>query len=397
MDAHMTSRLGVPGEGSPPSPLRDAYGLAMLLAATILAVPAWNRLGAEYQSVVAGQLGSCFLPMALGLMLVVRRGGLDLSLWALSATAGVATAEFFRAGFSVGATISLVLLLGLGLGGVNGVLVRYFRLPSPLATGLVGVGLVLGLDHHYAARSVAVPDDVLQGWTNFMLALLTRQADAGTALAAPLLTFRMLLVFATWGAVMVGLMVGRRIHPNSARAWHARTPLALTLVLSGGLSAIGGLCWVLDLGAAPVPSRLVDGLRIPAAVLLCGAIVFQGRGRVLLAGILLPVALLVVTLWEQLAWPASWGGYSVPLLWLLLLFGLAQGETLWALQRRKTAQATRTAWLGMSAGTLAAMLLVITIRLEPPSAEVVRWLAAGSAGVGAVLLAVDVHRSRRAG
>jgi len=98
---------------------------------------------------------------------------------------------------------------------------------------------------------------------------------------------------------MLVVLYGEMVERHRERRFGERFRLLAALTGSGALSAAGGVAAVIQHQMTPIPLRPVDGLVIPAAALLAGGLYLAGRGRTLLAGVLLPVALAVATAWRQ--------------------------------------------------------------------------------------------------
>jgi hypothetical protein len=93
------------------------------------------------------------------------------------------------------------------------------------------------------------------------------------------------------------------------------------LAASGLLAGLGGALWLIDNSRAPMPTRLIDDLRIPAAAILAGGLFLGRKGRELLAGMSLPAAVLLATIWQQKAWVMTSPGLGIAPQ-LLVLTGL---------------------------------------------------------------------------
>jgi hypothetical protein len=163
----------------------------------------------------------------------------------------------------------------------------------------------------------------------------SQSAEYQGQLIAPLVTLRMLIVSLAWSLTLVVLLVGdirTAGWPRPFARWWVRP---VSLIVSGSLAGVTGIAWLVDHGSTPVPGRLVDGLTIPIAVVLAGSVLLQGRGRTMLAGICLPLSLLLTQLWEQTIWPLSMMGYSIHLLALGALVLLAQLAFVWGLDNTR--------------------------------------------------------------
>lgn len=109
-----------------------AIVLAVIAATFALLVP--NALSVPTLQLLATDGAEPGL-VALALFLVVRSGGIDLSLGAIFALANLAALLLFRVyGVSLGVTVPAVIALGAGLGAVNGILVAVAGLRPFLTT-----------------------------------------------------------------------------------------------------------------------------------------------------------------------------------------------------------------------------------------------------------------------
>jgi hypothetical protein len=70
-----------------------------------------------------------------------------------------------------------------------------------------------------------------------------------------------------------------------------------------------------------MPTRVIDDLRIPAAAILAGGLFLGRKGRELLAGMSLPAAVLLATIWQQKAWVMTSPGLGLAPQ-LLVLMGM---------------------------------------------------------------------------
>jgi len=109
------------------------------------------------------------------------------------------------------------------------------------------------------------------------------------------------------------LGIADNLIPKTSQPYNKWWGRPVCLCVCGAMAGLSGACWLLDLGHTPVPTRLVDGLTIPIAVILTGTLLLQGRGRTMLTIILIPIAVLCASLWKQTTYPITTMGYSVGL------------------------------------------------------------------------------------
>jgi len=276
---------------------RDVLSVALLLILASVLIPAWDLAKVNFLHMVAGHMTSNLLLLALGFLLALRCGAIDLSVWVVAGLGGVVAASMINSGYGVPAAFIVAGLAGLAVGLINGLLVGLVGLPSPLVTGLVGVGLIYLVGLLVPGRQITVDEHTFDVyfWHSSGVLAIRLILVAGIYLAAMLV-----LVGVDW-AVWVGVKFPRRL------------TLTAALTASGVLAALGGAALLIDNGLAPLPTRLIDDLRVPAAALLAGGLFLGRRGRELLAGLSLPSALLICTIWRQKAWnlPAPGLGWAL--------------------------------------------------------------------------------------
>ncbi len=264
---------------------------ATLLLLLAVLLPAWAHSGGvgqvfedpetgqahvEYGSdLVRAMLNPWLLP-ALGLVWVVWAGGLDLSVWVVFTLAAALAARLAGGGASPLSMLGAVAGLGAAVGLVHGAAAGWGRLPSwglTLLTATVGVSVVVAVTGGRA------------------LALRLSEEYSWPGSKRPFMLTGSLFIL----AMLAGLLLRQgRVQPGGGRRG-----LTAALVASGLLSALGGMCWLIRAGWTPRPGHLFADLRVAAAAALAGAAVLRGAGRGLLAGMLLPPAMLVATAWRQ--------------------------------------------------------------------------------------------------
>jgi len=87
---------------------------------------------------------SVLLLVALGMTLVIATRGIDLSVGAVMALTGTLAAGLMAGGMHPGGAFAVALLVGIGFGALNGVLIAYAGMPSIIVT-LATMGIARGL------------------------------------------------------------------------------------------------------------------------------------------------------------------------------------------------------------------------------------------------------------
>jgi rhamnose transport system permease protein len=235
--------------------------------------------------------GAILTVMALAQMLVLLTRGVDLSVGAIMALAGMLTAQLSRAQpeLPVSLTIALAAGSGLLLGLVNGALVAWLALPPIVVTlGTMSVyrGLVFVLSggawvnaHELGPRFLRFPHERLAGLTH--------------------LVWLGLLVAAASYVFLHHRRTGRELYAlggNPTAARYAGIDAGrLGLVVYSVSGVLGGLCgylWVARYAVAYTETALGFEMQTIAACVIGGVSIRGGRGSV--AGCLLGAAFLVI-------------------------------------------------------------------------------------------------------
>jgi ribose transport system permease protein len=218
------------------------------------------------QSVTTGLL-------ALGMLMVILTGGIDLSVGSVVALTGI-----MAAGFAEGMPVPLAMLLAVGVGAacgaVNGVLVAHFRL-APFVVTLAALTTVRGLAYVYSATPITPTE----------ISFLT----LGTELLGPvpIATVIMVVAFALSWLFLTRTTVGRAIvaiggNREAVRlaGINVRRHVLLTYVLSGLLAGLAGVILASRVGIAQPSVGVALELNAIAACVIGGARLSGGRGSV---------------------------------------------------------------------------------------------------------------------
>jgi ribose/xylose/arabinose/galactoside ABC-type transport system permease subunit len=237
------------------------------------------------------QFGAVIGLLALGQTLVILGGGggIDISVGSMLSLCGVAMGLLVGAGVPVWAAAAATLLIGLGLGAFNGVLVNVVGIPALIAT--LGTLYFFGSTAQVLARGSQIVGFDQAGFS-FL--------GTGTLLGIPVQVGLVLLpVYLAAAWVMRRTLFGRRVYEvgNNDRAMRlvgasvgwTRFTLYCTSGALAGLGAVVTNAWLLV--ARPGAGSGFELQSITIAV-LGGTFIFGGRGRVF--GTLLAVLLIVV-------------------------------------------------------------------------------------------------------
>jgi simple sugar transport system permease protein len=275
---------------------------------------------------------------AMGVLLVIVSGGIDVSFMAIGIFAGYAVIVFTNAtGFGAADPLvgfALAITIGLGLGMLNALAIAGLRLPTLIAT-LGTQGIIRG------AMLVFIGSKVLPDYPAGLNALSTTYLVTAhdvfdTRLSV--LIIPSILICVAVSLLLRYTLIGRGIYAiggdteSARRAGFPVVGLKVFIYLAAGaLAGIAGMMHVTQVRLAN-PYELVGGeLDIIAAVVLGGASVFGGKGSV--SGTVLGVVLisLIKNSLILLGVPGSWQRAAVG---LLLLIGLT-AQALSARGRRR--------------------------------------------------------------
>ncbi|PZG55551.1 ABC transporter permease [Spongiactinospora gelatinilytica] len=263
------------------------------------------------------------LTFALGMLVVIISGGIDVSFTAIAIFSGYGVIVLMNDLGADGTVwpFALAALAGAVLGGLNAAMVAGLRLPTLIVTlgtqGIVRGALIAFVGSQYLSN---LPTGLESLARSDLFAVTTGGGTARmTLLALPVAVLCVLVAL-----LLRSTMLGRSIYAiggdvESARRVGIRVGRVQTFVylFAGALAGFGGLMHV-TLSRQANPYDLVGSeLDVIAAVVIGGASIFGGRGSVL--GTVLGVTLIAVinNSLVLLGVPSAWQRLAVGLLVLL--------------------------------------------------------------------------------
>lgn len=316
--------------------LRGANNEGLLVAVIIvvavamsIASPAFLSPGTFFALVRSSMVPLIF---ALGVMLIMISGGIDVSFPAIAIFAAYATVRWSIDG-NLDPGLVLIFVIAMVVGGLlglfNGVVIARFRLPTlivTLGTLTIYKGILLTYIGSLYISASELPASITNlsdvhlwdvpggGYLHFLVVPVALVA----VLIAVMLRWTLFgrSIFAIGGDTEAARRVGIRV---------VRTQVWL-YVLAGGLAAFGGMVFVI-LGKNANPQSIVGTeLDIIAAVVLGGASIFGGRGSVF--GTMLGVVLvqLINNNLVLVGIPSTWQRAVVGILLLLGVTAQALGR-----------------------------------------------------------------------
>ena len=255
---------------------REAGGLLVLLvlvAALTVATPDFLT-GTNLANLV--RQVTVFAVLSVGQLFVILTAGIDLSVGSVLAISGAVTAQLLVAGTPVVLATVIGLLIGLGLGLFNGVLVAYAKIPPFITTlGMLGIarGLVLLITD--ASTITGIPAS-FQTLAN------------GSLLGLPNLLWVLIVVGIVASFVLGRTVFGRYVYATGSSAESARlsgVPVNWVLVsvyaISGLLAGFAGVLTTSRLGAGIPTAGTGYELQAIAGAVIGGASLSGAKGRAL--------------------------------------------------------------------------------------------------------------------
>ncbi|MDO5644790.1 MAG: ABC transporter permease [Dermabacter sp.] len=295
----------------------------VLLACIVLAIANPTFLSAAHLFGL-GRSSAVIGIMALGVLLVLLTGGIDVSVSAIAVSAMYLTVVTlrvldFQGTFLV--AVALSILIGALLGLVNGVLVAWLKLPSMIVTiGTLTLYRGALLAFVGTERIRQLPAQIGDFSTSSLIT--TESAGRTVSLHTAVLVFAILAVLLA--VVLKRVWWGRFVYAigdDEEAAARMGVPVHLirtcTFVISGALAGLAGILYAgMNRAADPSTFSGVE-LTVLAAVVLGGAAVTGGRGTVL--GTVLGVVLITVvgSSLVLIGIPAEWQSLFIGLFVLL--------------------------------------------------------------------------------
>lgn len=282
----------------------------------------WPNFSSEFNRNSLLRTVSLQSTFAIGELLVILTGGIDLSLGSLVSFSGMLLALMANKMIDGGMgadqatilAILAVLAFSLGLGFLHASLVHYLKLP-PFVVTLASMSI---LRSGSQLLNNAVPITV----ERLPLVLFLGNKSVyitGTRIGVPTSTILVVLIAVAVTAVLLGTRIGRHVYSVGSNVEAARLSgvnvLHVRLFVYGVCSLLGGLAGVLFAGYSgqgdPLEGTMFELNAISAAV-IGGAILTGGRGSVIgtvLGAILLETLLNVIN--QDLSNPTLWRGVVV--------------------------------------------------------------------------------------
>lgn len=211
--------------------------------------------------------------VSIGMTYVIIAGGFDLSVGAAFAAGAIFFASFDGV-FPMPIGLLLTLLVGLAAGTLNGILVARFKINAFVAT-LGTSSVIYGIVTLYAGNGAKF---LTSGEYTFL---------KGNVAGIPISVIMTTIIFVIAGVVLARSTFGRSVYAvggnyEAARLNGVRVRLVagLTFVIAGGLSALGGVVLVSQIGTAQSNFGATMALDAIAVVIIGGTSLTGGEGAI---------------------------------------------------------------------------------------------------------------------
>jgi ribose transport system permease protein len=230
------------------------------------------------------KLASAIGVVTVGMTFVIIGGGIDLSVGAIIALAGVWATTVATQSYGAGGMIFTALAVGLGVGLVNGVLISYGRLVPFIATLAMLV----------AARGLA--SEISDQQTQVSRSIAINNIARDELLGVPLLVWIFLAVVAAGWVLLNRTTFGRRTvavggNPEAARlaGINIKRHTLLLYMLSGLCCGIAAIMLTSQATSAQAAMANLYELDAIAAAIIGGTLLSGGRGTIVgsLLGVLI--------------------------------------------------------------------------------------------------------------
>ncbi|MBW3084723.1 Ribose import permease protein RbsC [Austwickia sp. TVS 96-490-7B] len=259
--------------------------IAVILALVVLKVPDFWHVETLFNVLRASMVDIVF---ALGVLLVIIAGGIDVSFLAVGIFAAYLTCKIVPADATVGgASVAFLSAVAIGvlLGLINAAVViatKVTTLIATLATSAIYMGVLFAVIGGNIINTLPVPLQDL-GQVN----LITAPGAARGTTRLNVLIVVVILVCLAMGAFLRWTVAGRSIiaiggdaEAAARAAINVNRTRALVFAIAGGLAGLAGIIHVTLSGRADPTTFMGRELDVIAAVVLGGAAITGGKGTV---------------------------------------------------------------------------------------------------------------------
>lgn len=254
--------------------------------------------------------------LALGAMMALISGGIDVSFTAVAIVSGYLAVKILLATGIDNVFLAIVLSMcfGLILGAINAVLIHFLKLPTliiTLGTMSVYVGLMAVIVGTHSYPPAEMPKSLIWFGSLDMFSVTTERGRFGLTVFLPIV---IALIILTW-FVLYRTMLGRSIYAMGSNEESA-SRLGINLFGTklfvycyvGAVSALGGIIYFSELKYVNPTSLVGSELMIIAAVVIGGTLLTGGEGTILGAVLGVVIFRLFQSTLVFLGLNSSWNG-----------------------------------------------------------------------------------------
>jgi len=264
----------------------ESIGLTLVLLALILLFTLINPRFASVQNMLnVLTQASTYVIVAMGMTLVITKGGIDLSVGSLMALVTCVAFGLIDAGLHFIPALALMFVMAVALGALNGAMVAFLAIPALIATlGTMVAFRGLALLHSAGKLYFGLPPQVV--WLG--------QGDV-LGVPVPILIAAAFVVVTHWlfnlsaFGMHVRAVGGNREAARLAGIKVWRVEMAVYAYI-GFAVALGGLLWMARIDGTQATLGTAMEIHVIASVIIGGTSLFGGRGMIygsLLGAILL--------------------------------------------------------------------------------------------------------------
>ncbi len=265
-------RIGRPRADIDVSQYGVMIGLLCIVAVLSVLEPSFRT---SYNLVNVLRQSSIIGIMAVGMTFVIVTAGIDLSVGSILALTGVACASLEHRGWPVAAVVAASLLLGAGIGGLNGAVITLGRV-TPFVVTLGMMSIARGVAH------ISTGGQPISGFGGSFRAIGSGELFG---VPVPIVIFALTVLGAA--VILRHTVLGRYLYAiggNEEAARLSGVPVrfykALSYTICGLTAALGAIVLTSRLNAAESIAGMGYELDVIAAVVIGGTSLMGGRGGI---------------------------------------------------------------------------------------------------------------------
>ncbi len=257
---------------------RSEYMLVILIGIAFAAAPLFTEFFLTYDNLFNLSRQGAYLGMvSIGMALVLIIGGIDLSIGAVMQLVGLCTVLLLGAGVSAGVAFIVAMLIGVGLGAINGVLTVYGKMQPFIATLATG-GIMTGLVMTYTKGNAIAPRGIDPAF---------KLIGGGSIAGLPIPAIAMFLVFVLFWWLMTFTTYGKNVYATGANKNAARNVginvkwiECSVYIVSGALAALAGYLTFARIGTFQPATAATGGTPVEVVIMAIASVVLGGGSLV---------------------------------------------------------------------------------------------------------------------